>query len=67
MAKASGRRRQNIITSLKIDGVIVTDQTVLTEHITCFYKQLFGSGPSSDFSVNFNLKGWLVIMRTGDY
>lgn len=54
MAKASGRRRQNKVASLTIDGVVTSDQVLLTKHITDYCKQLFGSRPSFNFDVNFN-------------
>lgn len=40
---ASTRKKNNTITSLEIDGVVCTNQSVIQKHITDFYKDLMGS------------------------
>jgi hypothetical protein len=39
---ANGRRRKMLINMLEIDVVEVTDQKALSDHISDYYKQLFG-------------------------
>ena len=42
---ANGRRRKNLISYLEGDQGVLTDQAEIEQHITTFYKSLFGAGP----------------------
>jgi len=42
---ANGRRRKNLISCLEGDQGVLTDQAEIEQHITTFYKSLFGAGP----------------------
>ena len=44
-AIANGRRRRCYIDSLLIDGVRISDQSLIMSHIVGFYSNLLGSKP----------------------
>ncbi|RLN23448.1 hypothetical protein C2845_PM07G29970 [Panicum miliaceum] len=49
---ANGRRRKNTIVSLELEGVEIRSQEDLIRHVTDFYKNLFGSTPSSSMRLS---------------
>ena len=49
---ANGRKRKSIIHSLEDEGVSFSEQAELREHITQYYKKLFGKEEIADIHLN---------------
>jgi len=49
---ANGRRRKNSIISLETDAGVISSQDEIMEHVTAFYKNLFGSSAPSNLKLS---------------
>lgn len=52
MALANGRRRRCLISRLLIEGSLVSDPSIISDHIYSFYNNLLGGKPPSGFMLS---------------